>query len=245
MRRMQLIGMFAGALATAGLTGSVAQAFPVVVGVGIGVPGPYYRPYPYPYRYYYGAPPVVVVDPALAVPGQVVVAPPPPGTVVLPPGAVQGQVVGAPPDMQAGGQVPPIVTGQPTNPDNAPPVQYDAARPQMQQMPQQMPQDPNLIQVSAQTALNGNINSLRNPDENVRRAAVLELGKMRSPQAIQPVTVTLASDPSPMVREAAARALGLIGSPVALTALMHAAQADADATVRSSAQFAVDIIRQR
>ena len=131
------------------------------------------------------------------------------------------------------------MTGQPANPDNAPPVQYEAARPPAQA------QDPNLIQVSAQTAMNGNINSLRSQDPNVRRAAVLELGKMRAPQAIQPITVTLASDPIPMVREAAARALGLIGSPVALTALMHAAQADADPTVRSSAQFAVDIIRQR
>ena len=229
MRRMQLIGMVAGALASAGL----AQAFPVVVGVGVGIPGPYYgpyyRPYPYPYRYYYGAPPVVVVDPGVAVPGQVVVAPPP-GTAVLPPGAVSGQVVAAP-------------GAPPVNPDNAPPVQYQAASPPVLGQPQTQPQDPSLIQVSATTAMNGNINNLRNPDPNLRRASVLELGKMRAPQAIQPITVSLASDPAPIVREAAARALGLIGSPVALGALMHAAQADADPTVRSSAQFAVDIIR--
>jgi HEAT repeats len=235
MRRMQLIGIAAGVLASAA-TASVAPAFPVVVGVGIGVPGPYvpgpyYRPYPYPYRYYYGEPPVVVVDPSAPVQGQVIVAPPAPGTFV-PGTAVQGQVAapGAPGAL-------PIATGAPpVNPDNAPPAPYEAARPQAPAP------DPSVIQVSATVALNGNINNLRNPDANQRRASVLELGKMRSPQAIQPITVALASDPSPLVREAAARALGLIGSQSSLTALLHAAQADADPTVRSSAQFAVDII---
>ncbi len=84
---------------------------------------------------------------------------------------------------------------------------------------------------------------LAHADENVRRDAVMELGRMKAERAVQPLAATLAGDRSAVVRDAAARALGLIGSPRALTALVHAAQADTDRDVRHSAQFAVEIIR--
>lgn len=85
------------------------------------------------------------------------------------------------------------------------------------------------------TAADAHLNNLRHPDEAVRRNSVLELGRMKAYQAVQPLTATLAGDQSPSVREAAARALGLIGSPQALTALTHAGQADTDRDVRHSA----------
>jgi hypothetical protein len=85
--------------------------------------------------------------------------------------------------------------------------------------------------------------NLRSTDEAVRRDSVMELGRMKAIQAVQPLTATLAGDQSPVVREAAARALGLIASPNALVALQHAAQADSDRDVRHSAQFAVEIIK--
>ncbi|MCI0381090.1 MAG: HEAT repeat domain-containing protein [Gemmataceae bacterium] len=84
---------------------------------------------------------------------------------------------------------------------------------------------------------------LAHADENMRRNAVMELGRMKAERAVEPLTATLAGDKSAVVRDAAARALGLISSPRALTALVHAAQADPDRDVRHSAQFAVEIIR--
>jgi hypothetical protein len=87
------------------------------------------------------------------------------------------------------------------------------------------------------------LGQLSNPDERVRSDAVMDLGRMRAEQAVDPLTATLAGDQSPAVRESAARALGLIGSPRALTALTRAAQADADRDVRRSAQFAVEVIQ--
>ncbi len=87
------------------------------------------------------------------------------------------------------------------------------------------------------------LQKLSNSDETTRRDSVMELGRLKSERAVEPLTATLAGDKSPPVRDAAARALGLIGSPRALTALIHAAQADPDRDVRHSAQFAVEIIR--
>jgi hypothetical protein len=84
---------------------------------------------------------------------------------------------------------------------------------------------------------------LTNPDEKVRQNAVLELGRMKADNAVDPLTAVLARDSSPAVREAAARALGLIADPRSLPALIRAAQADNDRDVRHSAQFAVEIIR--
>jgi hypothetical protein len=84
---------------------------------------------------------------------------------------------------------------------------------------------------------------LGNADERTRIDAVQQLGRLRAPQAIDPLDATLAGDRSPAVREAAARALGLIGSPQALPALQQAAQADTDHDVRHSAQFAAEVIQ--
>jgi HEAT repeat protein len=84
---------------------------------------------------------------------------------------------------------------------------------------------------------------LRSPDECARRDAAMDLGRMRTDRAVDPLTATLAGDHSPVVRDAAARALGLIAAPRSLTALIRAAQADNDRDVRHSAQFAVEIIR--
>lgn len=114
----------------------------------------------------------------------------------------------------------------------APAVTTDSARPAAYEQPGAL-----AVSVEAHLA------NLRSADESVRRNSVMDLGRMRASQAVEPLTATLAGDRSPSVRDAAARALGLISSPRALTALMHAAQADPDRDVRNSAQFAVEIIR--
>jgi hypothetical protein len=87
------------------------------------------------------------------------------------------------------------------------------------------------------------LQQLRNPDDRTRADSVLQLGRMKAVQAVDPLAATLAGDRSPLVREAAARALALIGSPKALAALKHAALADEDRDVRHSAQFAMDVIQ--
>ena len=87
------------------------------------------------------------------------------------------------------------------------------------------------------------LQQLSNPDANIRQNAVIELGKQKVDQAVDPISATLAGDSSPQVREAAARALGLIAAPRSLPALIRAAQADNDREVRHSAQFAVEVIR--
>lgn len=86
------------------------------------------------------------------------------------------------------------------------------------------------------------LQQLSHPDENARREAALELGRLKAVQAVDPLTATLAGDASPQVRESAARALALIGSPRALTALSNSARVDSSSEVRNSAQFAVEII---
>ena len=83
---------------------------------------------------------------------------------------------------------------------------------------------------------------LANPDEHTRSETALQLGRLKSPQAVDPLAATLAGDRSPAVREAAARALALIASPQALPALEKAAGADPDHDVRHSARFAIDVI---
>ncbi len=84
---------------------------------------------------------------------------------------------------------------------------------------------------------------LGDANENVRADSAIQLGRLRAPDAVDPLTATLAGDRSPVVREAAARALGLIGSPRATPALQQAAQADSDRDVRNSARFALDVIQ--
>jgi HEAT repeat protein len=90
-----------------------------------------------------------------------------------------------------------------------------------------------------------NIRQLADANDAVRSESALQLGRWQAPEAIDPLTATLAGDRSPQVREAAARALALIGSSKALPALQHAALADADPTVRHSAEFSIDVIRSR
>src|SRR5579885_2493513 len=65
-------------------------------------------------------------------------------------------------------------------------------------------------------------------DERARADSAIQLGRLRSQAAIDPLTATLAGDRSPTVREAAARGLGLIGSSRTLAALQRAAQSDPD-----------------
>jgi HEAT repeats len=111
------------------------------------------------------------------------------------------------------------------------------------------PAAPAIAPVAAQTtsASSGEaqrlLQLLADPDDRVRADSVLQLGRMRAAQAVDPLAATLAGDRSPTVREAAARALGLIGSPRALAALQRAAQADPDRDVRHSSQFAIDVIQ--
>jgi hypothetical protein len=101
---------------------------------------------------------------------------------------------------------------------------------------------PQVVAVSA-TDVNRHLQLLADPDERVRADSVMQLGRAKVTQAVDPLAATLAGDRSPAVREAAARALGLIGSPKALTALQNAALADSDRDVRHSAQFAMDVIQ--
>ena len=70
------------------------------------------------------------------------------------------------------------------------------------------------------------VSYLSNSDERVRLETVTQLGRSKSPRAVDPLAATLAGDASPQVRDAAAKALGLIGSPTALPALNRAVQAD-------------------
>src|SRR5262249_42505854 len=83
------------------------------------------------------------------------------------------------------------------------------------------------------------LRQLADPDERVRADRVMQLGRLRSTRAVEPLTATLAGDRSPTVREASARALGLIGSQKALTALKRAVVADNDRDVRHSCQFSI------
>jgi HEAT repeats len=86
---------------------------------------------------------------------------------------------------------------------------------------------------------------LRDPDERTRAESAIQLGRMKSARAVDPLAATLAGDRSAVVREAAARALALVGSRSALTALEQAALADSDRDVRHSAQFAIEVIQSR
>jgi hypothetical protein len=223
MTKIQLLGAMAGIAAASGaLDGSALAGPPVRVGIGINVgpPAPYYyRPYygPYyrPYGYYYYPPPAVVVAPP-----PVVVAPPPVVVGAQPAPALAPQV---PVDASqpaysspAQAQLPTLQTPPPPPPGNAAPVTFEQL-----------------------------IANLRSTDENVRRNSVMDLGRTKALQAVQPLSATLAGDQSPSVREAAARALGLIGSPQGLPTLQYAAQADGDRDVRHSAQFAIETIKSK
>jgi hypothetical protein len=121
----------------------------------------------------------------------------------------------------------PVVV-QPTG--NAPVAQRSASEPAPELHP---------VNYDHQADVDRYLQQLADPNDQTRMAALMELGKMKAVQAVDPVAATLAGD----VRDAAARALGLIGSPRALMALKYAAQADGDRDVRHSAAFAVDVIQ--
>ena len=200
---------------------------PAQAGVYVGV-GCRPRYYGYYRPYYYGYPPVVIgvgVGPVIAPPPTVVVAPP---VTVVQPGYGQEPPLAAP--------APP-----PTNPAPPPP-------PQGEQLRTPPVLTPTAIS-SATPVQNGEIDrslqQLSNPDQRVRANAMIELGRLKASQAIQPLQTALASDTSPVAREAAARALGLIGASSSLDALQMAAQADDNHDVRNSARFAADVIRSR
>ncbi len=91
-------------------------------------------------------------------------------------------------------------------------------------------------------AVEAHLQQLTRGEDNLRRDAVLELGRLKAERAVDALCATLAGDRSPLVREAAAQGLGLIASPKALPALTRAAQADSERDVRRTAQFAIEII---
>jgi hypothetical protein len=124
----------------------------------------------------------------------------------------------------------------------AQPAQLQAASPNLRPVPE-------TAQASAssgqQNEVRRNLQLLGAADERVRADSVMQLGRLRAPEAVDPLAATLAGDRSPEVREAAARALGLIGSSKGLPALQRAAQIDSDRDVRHSAQFAMEVIQTR
>jgi hypothetical protein len=209
------------ALTFVSLSGTPAQAGggSWSVGIRFGTPA-YYRPYHYhpPFAYYRPYP--VLVEPA-----PVVVRPVP----VWQPVPVVQPVYPAPAQVVQPAYPAPAPAGQPTY--QAPPPAPLVAPPAG---PTPWPGD-----VDHQVQL------LRDPAEQVRAEAVLQLGRLKAERAVDPLAATLAGDRSPVVREAAARALGLIGSAKALTALQYAAQADSDRDVRHSAKFAIEVIQSR
>lgn len=143
-------------------------------------------------------------------------------------------------------QSPPVVVGTTTPPSTPPTVVGNS--------PSYVPADPNMLRAtnSMPSLANNNrpgvdelLARLGQSDENSRRDAIMDLGRMKADRAIDPLTSSLANDKSPVVRDAAARALGLIGASRSLPALIRAAQADNDRDVRHSAQFAIEIIRSQ
>ncbi len=190
----------------------------VVIGVGFGYP--YYHPWHHYYRPWgvYIAPPPVVI-------GAVPVAPAP-VTIVQPVPVVQ--TVPAPQPTQAA----------------APSPNYPNSQVASNGLPL-APVPVNPVADNGQAELGRQLARLTDPDERVRADACVQLGRQKTPRAIDPLAATLAGDRSPAVREAAARALGIIGSPNSLPALQRAAQADGSNDVRHSAQFAIEIIQAR
>jgi HEAT repeats len=121
---------------------------------------------------------------------------------------------------------------------SAPPLLAQPVSTYVPVVPPAAPADAN-----SQQAISNYLAALRSPDELVRLNSVTQLGRMRVPDAIDPLAATLAGDLSPRVREAAARAIGLIGTTQAAPALQRAAQMDCDSSVRQSAQFALDAVQ--
>jgi cyclophilin family peptidyl-prolyl cis-trans isomerase/HEAT repeat protein len=85
---------------------------------------------------------------------------------------------------------------------------------------------------------------MRDPEARVRRRAALAAGRVRLPEAIEPLSTLLASDAEVEVRQMAAFALGLIGDLAARPALMAALQ-DPSIVVQGRAAEALGLIGDR
>lgn len=87
----------------------------------------------------------------------------------------------------------------------------------------------------AQTELNHAAQALTSPNASVRTEAVVQLGELGLPAAIQPLAQTVRSDPLPSVRQWALHALAQIGTPEAVEVIRTAVEHDADPRVREFA----------
>jgi hypothetical protein len=193
------------------------------LGISIGLPVYYPRPYGYPYYYYQPYPYVYAAPAPLIVP---------PSPVIVQPAAV---VQTAQPAVAA-----------PAAPVPAAPAPAPARAPALGPPPSVAPVSTGIIQANnseSAARVEQLLQLLSSPQDNARRDAALDLGRLKATSAVQPLIRMLSSDTSPVARDGAARALGLIGSSQGLTALIQAAQLDADRDVRHSAQFAVEVIR--
>jgi hypothetical protein len=201
-------------------TGATAQAgVNWNIGIGVGFPG-YYRPwYGYPGYCYYPRPVYVVPPPAI--------------------------YVGAAPVVQPVYSVPaaPVPATPVPSPAPAPTPEPSASTPPPPPTPA-LPA-PRRLDEQHLNSVTHFVSHLTDRDEGVRLNSVTQLGRTKSPRAVDPLAATLAGDASPQVREAAARALGIIGSPTALPALHRAVQADSSHDVRRTAQFSIEIIQSK
>lgn len=80
-------------------------------------------------------------------------------------------------------------------------------------------------------------------DFRVRVQAALELGKLRAPKAMSPLTAAL-DDPSPSVRAASAAALKIMGDPRALSALKRH-RLDSSEAVRAQVRASISALEAR
>jgi hypothetical protein len=215
MKRIQLILALISVLVVPQFN-QISHAHPGVrFGIGINLwPGGYWGPYyPYGYPYYYGPGPYVY----------------PPATVVVP--AAPAVIV----------QPTPAPTLPTPVPIPAPANNY--VPPPPPPPPAASTSTPVIPAASESPRVDALLAQLNDGKDTVRRDAAMDLGRMKSQRAIDPLLTMLSKDQSAIARDAAARALGLIGSSRTLNALICAAQADNDRDVRHSAQFAVEVIR--
>jgi hypothetical protein len=215
MSRLQLLLAGTCFLVSASLASAHGWGVGINIGIPLYYPRPYY-PYPYPvYGYYFQPYPYYYAPPVAFAEQPAVVVPSAPTYVPVP--------------------TAPAPTPKAPNAPAPKPVQTANAP-----APTTVVQAGNSDRALKIAQLLG---QLKQTQEDARRDAAIELGRLKATGAVEPLITCLSSDNSPAVREAAARGLGLIASPQSLTALIHAAQADSDRDVRHAAQFAVEIIR--
>jgi HEAT repeat protein len=90
------------------------------------------------------------------------------------------------------------------------------------------------------------IESLGDPDGNVRRLAASALGKLRATEAVEPLLELLAGETGPQVRQYSIVALGRIGDSRAIPSLQRIAEDSAEKGYnRIAAWDAVMLIRAR